>query len=459
MINSISCLGYRGFSTKETLNLAIPNGKPGSGLTVIVGPNGGGKSTLVECFRQLSLAKRQNATFSSGRRNKNAGDKVEISIEYDEITGSLKTINGGSQTKWFGGQLPNIYYLPSRRFFNPFFGLMDLNRETYLQNQQNYSFRSASLDQYTSRLVDWNKKGAKEFNKVLERIVGDKLEWTIDQDDNNQYIVKITKKNGLTHNSDGLGEGILSLMFIVDSLCGDENELVVIDEPELSLHPQLQLRLLNELMEKTRSSQVVIATHSPIMVSQEAIANGAMVARVHEEENGSVVSCIDDESRKFIKSTVQNINNPHILGLDARSCFFAEDKIIITEGQEDVVLYPVILKGLHKNYSIPFFGFGAGGASSIRSVAHLLSNLGFKRVGAIFDGDKEEEYKKFNEEFSKEGYKAWMIPADDIRCKEAIPEKPPVEGLLAEDRKTLKEEYIGPMSKILDEINDFLDRI
>lgn len=50
-----------------------------------------------------------------------------------------------------------------------------------------------------------------------------------------------------------------------------------------------------------------------------------------------------------------------------------------------------------------------------------------------------------------------MIPAKDIRCKKAIPETPSVEGLLAEDRKTLKDEYIGPMSKILDEINDFLD--
>lgn len=42
MIQSISCLGYKGFATQQSLKLAMPNGKPGSGLTVLVGPNGGG---------------------------------------------------------------------------------------------------------------------------------------------------------------------------------------------------------------------------------------------------------------------------------------------------------------------------------------------------------------------------------------------------------------------------------
>ena len=128
------------------------------------------------------------------------------------------------------------------------------------------------------------------------------------------------------------------------------NELLVIDEPELSLHPQLQKRLLNEILNKTKDSQVVISTHSPNMLSLESIINGGNVARVFESSEGTLIREIDDRSRTFISSVTHNINNPHIMGTDARACFFAEDNLIITEGQEDVVLYPVIMKSLGFEY-------------------------------------------------------------------------------------------------------------
>ena len=35
MIKSLSCKGFRSFATKQTLELAIPNGKRGSGVTGI----------------------------------------------------------------------------------------------------------------------------------------------------------------------------------------------------------------------------------------------------------------------------------------------------------------------------------------------------------------------------------------------------------------------------------------
>ena len=119
-----------------------------------------------------------------------------------------------------------------------------------------------------------------------------------------------------------------------------ENELIVIDEPELSLHPQLQARLLDEILELTKSMQVVISTHSSSMTSIESAINKGVIARVYENNGGSVISCIDDTCRGYFKSYNSNIYNPHIIGSDARSCFFAEDGFIVTEGQEDVVLFP-----------------------------------------------------------------------------------------------------------------------
>lgn len=455
MIRSISCLGFRGFAQKQTLNLALPNGTPGSGLTVLVGPNGGGKSTLVECFNKISLANR-NASFSKGKRNRIAGDLVEIEINCDEGQGTLRTNRGGSETIWEGINTPLVYYLPSRRFFNPMFGMSRWARKTYLDNPPSFQNRVSSLDTYTSRLIDLNKSDSSQFDAILARILGRPLLWTIDQEDNGSYFVKIAKEQGIYHNSDGLGEGILSLMFIVDALCGASNELIVIDEPELSLHPQLQRRLLNELLEKTRMSQVVISTHSPNMLSLEAIINGGMAARVYESDNGTQVKMIDQKSRDFIKAVSHNLNNPHILGTDARACFFAEDGLVITEGQEDVVLYPIIMDKLGLSYSIPFFGFGAGGASGIISIAHLLQVLGFQKVGAIYDGDKKEDFKKFCVAYSGCGYKAWIIPTEDIRDKKEN-NTPAKVGLLEEDRRNLKPEYAEALQSIFSEMEEYLN--
>lgn len=134
--------------------------------------------------------------------------------------------------------------------------------------------------------------------------------------------MKVKKDNFVCHNSDGLGEGIVSLLFIVDAIFeAKENELIVIDEPELSLHPQLQARLLDEILELTKSMQVVISTHSSSMTSIESAINKGVIARVYENNGGSVISCIDDTCRGYFKSYNSNIYNPHIIGSDARSCF------------------------------------------------------------------------------------------------------------------------------------------
>jgi AAA15 family ATPase/GTPase len=50
----IDISGLRGFATNQRLELAIPNGKVGSGLTIVVGQNNAGKSTVTEAFAAIA---------------------------------------------------------------------------------------------------------------------------------------------------------------------------------------------------------------------------------------------------------------------------------------------------------------------------------------------------------------------------------------------------------------------
>lgn len=122
LLKRLSVEGFRGFSQGQSLRFARPNGGVGSGITILVGPNNGGKSTIIEALLAWS---QRNATFSDGKRNRHAGDRVSIRIVREDRVHELRTVDAASsQTIREPKDPPDYcYVLPSRRFFNPFFGL------------------------------------------------------------------------------------------------------------------------------------------------------------------------------------------------------------------------------------------------------------------------------------------------------------------------------------------------
>ena len=70
-LDSLTIKGFRGFSEEQRLKFAQPTGEAGSGLTILVGPNNGGKSTVVESLQAISA--NVDIGFAEGKRNKMAG--------------------------------------------------------------------------------------------------------------------------------------------------------------------------------------------------------------------------------------------------------------------------------------------------------------------------------------------------------------------------------------------------
>lgn len=435
MISSIKIRGFRGFADEQELKLAKPNGNRGSGLTIIVGPNNGGKSTIIESFKLMSSG--NDISFAEGQRNKKAGDSVEIVLSsYNEGPKySLKTVSAGSYKAKRALGLENgkpheplITVLSSRRFFNPYSkeashgeGIFFTARPESITLKARGQPIDAS-DNGLFKIIEDQKRSA-EFNKILKQIIGYELKWTVDLCNTGEYYIKINDN----HDSDGLGEGLVSLLFLVDSLFeSSENELIVIDEPEMSLHPELQRNLLNLILDYSKNIQILYATHSPEMVSIDAVINGGTLARVINPEcSGSKIYNIslDDKTKKFLKGSIQNRNNPHIFAYDARSCFFVEDSLVVVEGQEDVVLLNKALDLLDIKKKIRFFGFGAGGAENIKHIVTILSSLGYGNICCLYDGDKDFEKKETEKLFPKENFPNYdfkLLNAKDIRDKECI---------------------------------------
>ena len=141
MYKELKIKGLRGFGTEQTLNLAVPvDNKEGSGLTIIVGANNSGKSTIWEAFRALSG--RREVSFTEGKRNKRTNYDIELSIpDTENNISTLKTLDsGGSETAKTGNNV-KCFTLPSRRTFSPAFGKPgQINKDIYI-----YSYMYLSL--------------------------------------------------------------------------------------------------------------------------------------------------------------------------------------------------------------------------------------------------------------------------------------------------------------------------
>jgi len=103
---------------------------------------------------------------------------------------------------------------------------------------------------------------------------------------NNAYL---TKKANLDLPVKYLGSGvemIISLLFL-ETMASFSNEklVILIDEPELHLHPSLQYMLADYLDEISKTHQVIVSTHSPIFF-KNSFGKDKIQLLVAKNENG-----------------------------------------------------------------------------------------------------------------------------------------------------------------------------
>ncbi len=344
------------------------------------------------------------------------------------------------------------YVLPSRRAIPFDFVKGQWNRDDYISNTQKLeSQRSSSLSFFNYRIFQIENQ-KKDFDKIITRVLGNDFQWTVEQRDTGNYYIKYTK-NGVSHSSEGLGDGIWSIFTICAALFdAPEKSVVVIDEPELSVHPTLQKRLMTLFLEYSMTRQIIVCTHSPYFVNWEAIVNGANLIRVVKEDDVSKCYMISNECRSSFGGILSDLNNPHTLGIEANEVFFLDDSIILVEGQEDVVIFNKITKKLNLTLKGNFFGWGVGGASKMNAFLMLFKDLGYKKIVAVLDGDKSDDAETLKKNFPE--YKIIVLSQNDIRDKEERVIK--AKSGIADEKGNYKEEYKEYIIRLIEEINSAL---
>lgn len=242
---------------------------------------------------------------------------------------------------------------------------------------QNLSIKIAGQDRFNI-IEKYKKNTSKDVSSILEyanfyfaekfRNYDDNLE-KFKQDDEVKFIQKYIRKLGyncfgiipinkrdniyeivlrtnhenikITNASSGEKE-IINLLLGIFAFNVKEG-VVIIDEPDLHLHPRWQkilLELFNDLYNE-RKIQFFIVTHSPQFITNQFIKN---TFRVYKESETSKIFIpkSEDMEKSDIKDIFQIVNV-----LNNEKIFFS-DKVILVEGVIDRIIYEKILKVLQK---------------------------------------------------------------------------------------------------------------
>ena len=153
----------------------------------------------------------------------------------------------------------------------------------------------------------------------------------------NEAFVQVIKDNfpvTIEHAASGLYE----ILFLLTTIIGESERILLLDEPELHLHPTMQKRILNLLSESIAQgrNQLLLITHSPYLISA---ANIDTTWRFRNTQSGTivhnlggVVSKLEDREQKKLDV---KLSSPSVRSLlFSRGVIFVEgpsDKIVVEE--------------------------------------------------------------------------------------------------------------------------------
>lgn len=430
---------YKGLVKDATIKFDFP-------LTVLVGENGCGKSSVLQAMENVAAGKslsqrwfstsvdpipdgerpcfwysyysesagkvvqilntRIKKTEKDGRENPDYWEPSRPVAKYgmDLFTEDMKNLPGASGTRW-NGTKRKVEYIDFREEISAF------DKYFYFENEPRKKTKQEYVRQYSKYLkmaIDGCFPKDREINgklrlrsvNVLQKEEVDVLSIILDK----QYVsVKIvehqfynkwgtsvyfTQKNSDesfsgSYSEAFAGSGESAVAKLVHKIfLAKEGTLLLLDEPETSLHPGAQKRLLEFILKNVRDKglQVVISSHSPAIV--EELPSEAIVVMNQSAQNKFTPIPNIDASVAFQYIGHTNISKSKILVEDycaellvKRALNLIDEKAVSTV---DVINH-------------------AGGAKDLFKEAVVLSRLNSAKTFLFLDGDQKKDLRSENE--------------------------------------------------------------
>ena len=385
----------------------------GSGITYIVGANNSGKTTIIE-----GLSIRSGRKIRSSERIEGIEPEFLLFGDNQLLKRKSHLIRPESHTIVDEPDLQQnevFEIISSRRHWGSNAGSNYSEIGQSLTNSYEFQDRQNNVDVASElKTVEADNVKYSEFVSLVQKVIPEFTKFAVGYEDH-EYIEYISG-SGIRHKSDLLGDGVITVIRILLQLYVSKPNPIIIDEPELSLHPAAQKKLLKVIAEFAKERQIVISTHSPYFIDWQYLQNGASINRVVKiGDKNSVVFSISKFSEYDSLIKAANWQQPYLLDEVAKEIFFAEDKVLFLEGQEDVGLLK--RENLIKKANI--FGYGVRGKDNFQFALRLVKDLGYQKVSCILDSGSSESAIKTELERDFPNFKIIQWNKNDIRDKDA----------------------------------------
>lgn len=279
-----------------------------SGMTIFIGPNGSGKTQTLKALREelRNTVGRNKVRYLSSNR---IGTMEQYRSKVNHFGYSPDDFN-------FGGASDKAQRLAIETATGDFF-TMDAKKEVYIKVAERLSVLFGR-----QIYLKWDSGNLKVYFEKTET--------------QEEYSVVAE------------ASGLVNIISILAALFDNDIQFLLIDEPEVSLHPQLQSYLLREMQTaiKKWGKTIIISTHSPEMISLKEIKDISNL--VFFSENKLPIQVAPDnpilDSKKLQDFIIR-------IGHTYKEGFFAK-KILLIEGASDFIICNFLLQKLNLNIDV-----------------------------------------------------------------------------------------------------------
>lgn len=179
--------------------------------------------------------------------------------------------------------------------------------------------------------------------------------------------------------------GIECLMFAYDLVVGKEN-ILLLDEPDVHLHPDLQVRLVSFLTSLLEDAdfRILVATHSTPILSGLDCFTGSAVAFMKPGEKTLVFESIGDVQRRVLP----------VFGAHPLSNVFNQTPVLVVEGDDDERVWQQAVRsssGGVRVYPVSCTGVGGMNGYELEVERIVASVYDEPRAFSLRDGDGVHE--------------------------------------------------------------------